>query len=339
MTVRMETAASGKDSSTIMKIDKLSLSFQQSSGSVTALRNVSLQLKKGEILGLVGESGSGKSLTVLSLMKLLPANARFDHGDIELEGVSLKNMPESGMRGIRGNTVSMIFQEPMTALNPLIPVGRQIEELFILHKKMGKSERKRKVIDLLKSVGISEPEVRFRQYPFELSGGMRQRVMIAMALACSPKMIIADEPTTALDVTIQSQILDLLKDIKRDYGTSILLITHDMGVIADAADRVAVMYAGQLMELAAVDDLIESPRHPYTVGLLNSIPDLTGDADEELSTIPGSVPDLKNLPNGCPFHPRCAFATDLCREQNPELIADQRGHAVACWNPVEGEFK
>ncbi|MFD0681990.1 MULTISPECIES: ABC transporter ATP-binding protein [unclassified Paenibacillus] len=339
MTVPVETGASGKDSSTIMKIHNLSLSFQQSSGPVTALRNVSLQLKKGEILGLVGESGSGKSLTALSLMKLLPANARFDGGDIELAGVSLKNMPESGMRSIRGNTVSMIFQEPMTALNPLIPVGRQIEELFILHKKMGKTERKRRVIDLLKSVGISEPEVRFRQYPFELSGGMRQRVMIAMALACNPKMIIADEPTTALDVTIQAQILDLLKDIKREYGTSILLITHDMGVIADAADRVAVMYAGQLMELAAVDDLIESPRHPYTVGLLNSIPDITGDGDAELNTIPGVVPDLKSLPRGCPFHPRCTFATDLCREQNPELIADQQGHAVACWHPVEGEFK
>ncbi|MCU6790902.1 ABC transporter ATP-binding protein [Paenibacillus sp. WQ 127069] len=339
MTVRQQTATDGKDFSTIMRIDKLTLSFQQASGSVTALRNVSLQLKKGEILGLVGESGSGKSLTALSLMKLLPANARFDQGDIELEGISLKHMSESGMRSIRGNTVSMIFQEPMTALNPLIPIGSQIEELFILHKKIGKKERRRKVIDLLISVGISEPEARFRQYPFELSGGMRQRVMIAMALACSPKMIIADEPTTALDVTIQAQILDLLKDIKRDYDTSILLITHDMGVIADAADRVAVMYAGQLMELAAVDDLLESPRHPYTVGLLNSIPNITGDEQAELNTIPGIVPDLKNLPSGCPFHPRCTYATDRCREHNPELAADERGHYVACWHPVEGEIR
>ncbi|MEK8127905.1 ABC transporter ATP-binding protein [Paenibacillus filicis] len=335
MTVSKERAAD-KESSAIVSIDKLSLSFQQASGPVTALRNVSLQLNKGEILGLVGESGSGKSLTALSLMKLLPANARFDHGDIMLDGMSLTNKSESEMKRIRGNTISMIFQEPMTALNPLIPIGRQIEELYILHKPMSKAERKRSVIELLKSVGISEPDVRFHQYPFELSGGMRQRVMIAMALACSPKMIIADEPTTALDVTIQSQILDLLKDIKRNYGTSILLITHDMGVIADTADRVAVMYAGQLMELADVDDLLEAPRHPYTIGLLNSIPDLTSDDETELNTIPGVVPDLKNLPQGCPFHPRCASATDICTSQNPELTADRHGHAVACWHPAEG---
>ncbi|WHX50191.1 ABC transporter ATP-binding protein [Paenibacillus woosongensis] len=331
--------AVGNAASAIMKIEQLTLSFQQESGPVTAFRDVTLQLNKGEILGLVGESGSGKSLTALSLMKLLPANARFDHGDITLEGVSLRSMSESQMRNIRGNKVSMIFQEPMTALNPLIPVGRQIEELFILHTKLRKSQRKQKVIELLKSVGISDPEARFHQYPFEMSGGMRQRVMIAMALACNPQVIIADEPTTALDVTIQAQILDLLKEIRRQYDTSILLITHDMGVIADAADRVAVMYAGRLMEVGAVDDLLESPRHPYTIGLLNSIPDLFGDEGAELNTIPGVVPDLKNMPGGCPFHPRCPRATDKCREQTPELAEIQQGHAVACWHPAEGERK
>lgn len=327
----------GSERPAILKIDNLSLSFQQTVGSITALRNVTLDLKEGETLGLVGESGSGKSLTALSLMKLLPANARFDQGNIELDGVSIKGLSESAMRRYRGNTISMIFQEPMTALNPLVTVGKQIEELYKLHKKINKMERKKKVVELLKAVGISDPEMRYRQFPYELSGGMRQRIMIAMALACNPKVIIADEPTTALDVTIQAQILDLLKEIKNKYNTSILLITHDMGVIADMADRVAVMYAGQLMELAAVDDLIENPRHPYTVGLLNSIPDLTSDNEGNLYTIRGSVPDLRGLPSGCPFHPRCDYATDICSIQMPELQQDHTGHATACWNPVGGD--
>ncbi|CAM3658385.1 ABC transporter ATP-binding protein [Marinicrinis lubricantis] len=323
----------------LLKIDNLTLSFKQAAGSVTALQGVSLELGKGEILGLVGESGSGKSLTALSVMKLLPEQAKFDEGNITLEDMSLKDLSEKEMRKIRGNQVSMVFQEPMTALNPLIHVGKQIEELLFLHKKSSKSERKEKVIQLLKSVGIPEPELRYRQFPSELSGGMRQRIMIAMALACDPKVIIADEPTTALDVTIQAQILDLLKEIKEKFQTSILLITHDMGVIADVADRVAVMYAGRVMEMANAEELLERPLHPYTVGLLNSIPDITSDSEEELNTIRGSVPDLKSMPEGCPFHPRCDFATEQCKSQMPPLVQGEDGHAVACWNPVKGEMK
>lgn len=319
----------------LLEIDQLTLTFEQEADSIVALRDISISMKQGEILGLVGESGSGKSLTALSLMKLLPANARFESGDIRLDGVSIKNASEAVMRKYRGNHISMIFQEPMTALNPLVTVGKQIEELFVLHKKLGKADRKQKVLELLSAVGINEPEIRYKQFPFELSGGMRQRIMIAMALACDPKVIIADEPTTALDVTIQAQILDLLKEIKESYGTSILLITHDMGVIADIADRVAVMYAGQMMELASVDELLSRPHHPYTNGLLNSIPDLTHDLEGELNTIRGTVPDLKGLPKGCPFHPRCDYATDRCKQEQPKLENIASDHLIACWHPLK----
>lgn len=319
----------------VLKMEQLTVSFKQSEDMVTALRNVSLELYPGEILGLVGESGSGKSLTALSAMKLLPENAVIEEGEIELDGTPITHLSNSAMRKLRGNKISMIFQEPMTALNPLVTVGKQIEELYVLHTKLGKAERKQKVLEMLKAVGIPEPELRYKQYPFELSGGMRQRVMIAMALACHPKVLIADEPTTALDVTIQAQILDLLKQIKEQFGTAILLITHDMGVIADSADRVAVMYAGRLMELADVTSVLEMPRHPYTVGLLNSIPSLTSEIGQELNTIRGSVPDLRHMPGGCPFHPRCDFASERCRKEMPPLT-EQAGHAVACWHPIEG---
>ncbi|GFR37600.1 dipeptide/oligopeptide/nickel ABC transporter ATP-binding protein [Insulibacter thermoxylanivorax] len=320
----------------VLSVKNLTVSFKQSGGRVAALRNVSFTLNRGEILGLVGESGSGKSLTALTIMKLLPQQAQIEQGEIRLEGEVISRLSEKEMRRYRGSEVSMIFQEPMTALNPLASVGKQIEEMLTLHKKLSKKEKKQKVIELLTAVGIPEPELRYRQYPFELSGGMRQRIMIAMALACDPKVIIADEPTTALDVTIQAQILDLLKEIKAAFDTSILLITHDMGVIADAADRVAVMYGGRLMEMAGVEELFERPRHPYTVGLLKSMPDMTKVSEGELATIPGSVPDLKQMPEGCPFHPRCPYATEKCRNQMPPLVEDHEGHAAACWHPVKG---
>jgi oligopeptide/dipeptide ABC transporter ATP-binding protein len=317
----------------VMNIDQLKVEFENESGNVTALRNVSIKLFRGEIVGLVGESGCGKSLTSHSAMRLLPKNANIVDGQIEINGRSIVGLNENQMRKIRGDLISMIFQEPMTALNPLIHIGKQIEETLLLHRKFTKEERYKKVIELLKSVEIPEPERRYKQYPFELSGGMRQRVMIAMSLACNPKVIIADEPTTALDVTIQAQILDLLKNIRDEHSTSILLITHDMGVIADMADRVAVMYAGQVIEMAAVEEIFENPKHPYTIGLLNSIPDLTKDVNEELPSIPGSVPDLSSLSQGCPFEPRCSHATDKCRQINPTLSTISDNHDVACWHP------
>jgi oligopeptide/dipeptide ABC transporter ATP-binding protein len=319
----------------VLDIQNLVIAFEQLSGSVTALRGVNFQLKQGEILGLVGESGCGKSLTALSSMKLLPKNAKIVEGDIRINGRSLKGLSESKMREIRGKEVSMIFQEPMTALNPLIPIGRQIEETLLIHLNLSRKERYNRVIELLNAVGIPEPKARFHQLPYELSGGMRQRVMIATALACGPKVIIADEPTTALDVTIQAQMLKLLRHIRDSFQTSILLITHDMGVIADLADRVAVMYAGKIVEIAPVEELFDNPTHPYTVGLLNSIPSITDDEDGELQSIPGSVPDLKSLPIGCSFQARCTYATDACFREDPLLKLKGPEHSVACWNPLQ----
>ncbi|NHN31084.1 ABC transporter ATP-binding protein [Paenibacillus agricola] len=319
----------------VLDIQNLVIAFEQLSGDVTALRGVNFQLKQGEILGLVGESGCGKSLTALSSMKLLPKNAKIVEGDIRVNGRSLKGLSESKMREIRGKEVSMIFQEPMTALNPLIPIGRQIEETLLIHMDLSRKERYNRVIELLNAVGIPEPQARFHQFPYELSGGMRQRVMIATALACGPKVIIADEPTTALDVTIQAQMLKLLRNIRDSFQTSILLITHDMGVIADLADRVAVMYAGKIVEIAPVEELFDHPTHPYTVGLLNSIPSMIGDEDGELQSIPGSVPDLKSLPIGCSFQARCLYATDACIHEDPALKLIGPDHSVACWNPLQ----
>jgi peptide/nickel transport system ATP-binding protein len=318
----------------VLDIEGLSVVFENEDGDVPALQSINLQVGRGEIVGLVGESGCGKSLTSLSAMRLLPSAAKIAEGDIRIEGQTIVGISEKKMRSIRGNFISMIFQEPMTALNPLIKVGHQIEESLLLHKKCNAKERYKKAIELLQDVGIPEPKTRYHQFPFELSGGMRQRVMIALALACNPKVIIADEPTTALDVTIQAQILDLLKEIRDQYQTAILLITHDMGVIADVADRVAVMYAGQIVEIAPVHELFERPSHPYTVGLLQSIPQINGDSTMELPSIPGTVPDLKSLPQGCAFQTRCAYVTDKCRKENPTLSVLGNEHALACWNPL-----
>ncbi|GGE26990.1 dipeptide/oligopeptide/nickel ABC transporter ATP-binding protein [Pullulanibacillus camelliae] len=327
-----------KDDDVVLAVKDLFLEFDNFDSHVTALHGLNFTIRRGEILGLVGESGCGKSLTSLSSIKLLPKNAKITGGEIQLAGTSITHLPEKAMKRLRGNTISMIFQEPMTALNPLIPVGKQIEESLILHKKISRAKRRQRVIELLQSVGIPEPEARYHQFPYELSGGMRQRIMIAMALACDPKLIIADEPTTALDVTIQSQILDLIKDIRERYQTSILIITHDLGVVADVADKVAVMYAGHIVEIATVHELYDHPSHPYTKGLLNSIPDLTTDYEGELDSIKGSVPDLSALPAGCPFQDRCKNVSEKCRVQNPQLApTGHADHFVACWHPIGDE--
>ncbi|MDQ0189886.1 ABC transporter ATP-binding protein [Alicyclobacillus cycloheptanicus] len=321
------------DNATVLKVEGLSIGFDRDGTLVPALRDVSFEIRHGEIMGLVGESGSGKSLTSLSIMKLLPRNATVLSGAIQINDVPILEVSESAMHTIRGNLVSMIFQEPMVALNPLATVGKQIAEPLALHTKLSASERTAAVLRLLKSVGIPEPERRIKQYPFELSGGMRQRVMIAMALACEPQVIIADEPTTALDVTIQYQILELLREIREKRGTSILLITHDMGVIADLADRVSVMYAGRIVETAPVQELFAHPAHPYTRGLLQSIPSMTGDRSKDLPSIPGTVPDLRDLPPGCPFQSRCFAVSDKCRQHEPPLSQIHGEHFAACWHP------
>jgi oligopeptide/dipeptide ABC transporter ATP-binding protein len=269
-------------------------------------------------------------------MMLLPENASIESGEIKVNHSAISRMSERHLRKIRGNNIAIIFQEPMSSLNPLIPIGRQIQESLVLHRHASRKEMRSRVIELLTLVGIPDPEARCRQFPFEFSGGMQQRIMSALALACNPQVLIADEPTTALDVTIQAQILELLKNIRDAYGTAILLITHNMGVIADIADRVAVMYAGKIVETAFVEDIFAQPFHPYTGGLLKSIPIMVGDRSQELASIPGSVPSLENLPNGCSFQTRCSRASDVCKREIPPMRECARGHQTACWNPMPG---
>lgn len=315
----------------LVDVRNLVTCFWTDDGKVTACDDVSFQIRRGETMGLVGESGCGKSVSSLSIMRLIPwPPGKVVSGEILFEGEDLLAKDEAAMRKIRGNKISMIFQEPMTSLNPVFTVGEQIAEAVRLHQDKKKKEAWSQAVAMLKLVGIPLPERRAKEYPHQLSGGMRQRVMIAMALSCNPSLLIADEPTTALDVTIQAQILELMKALKREFGMSILLITHDLGVIAEMADRVMVMYAGRIVEEASADDLFGEPLHPYTKGLLVSIPRLDTPKGR-LHVIDGIVPDLARLPGGCAFHPRCPEAGPKCREAVPGLAEVGGNRKVSCW--------
>ena len=314
----------------LLEVRNLRTSFYTDDGEVKAVDGVSFALPKGKTLGIVGESGSGKSITALSILRLLANNGKIIDGEIRYKGANLMKFSDKDMRDVRGNAISMIFQEPMTSLNPVFTVGQQISESLIKHRNMSKRDALAKSVDLLKLVGIPSPDRRIKNYPYELSGGMRQRVMIAMALACDPEILIADEPTTALDVTIQAQILGLLKELQQRLGMSVIFITHDLGVVAETCDYVAVMYAGQVVEYSDVVTLFKEPKHPYTIGLLNSLPRHDVEQDK-LEPIRGNVPDALNMPKGCRFSPRCPAATALCHDELPELMKDNNGNDVRCW--------
>ena len=318
----------------LLEVKGLKTYFYTEDGVVRAVDGVNFEVYPGEVLGLVGESGCGKSVTSLSIMGLVSKPGRVDEGEILLDGEDLLKLPEEEIIKVRGNRISMIFQQPQTALNPVFKVGDQLSEVLNVHQDMGKDDGWKRAVALLKMVGVPDPERRAEAYPHELSGGMAQRVMIAMALACVPELLIADEPTTALDVTIQAQILDLMRDIRKEMGTSVILITHDLGVVAEMAERVAVMYAGQIVEQTDVNHLFDEPLHPYTQGLIGSIPVL-GEIKEKLDVIPGSVPNLVDLPPGCRFAPRCQarfqHTLTICTEQEPELVDIRPGHKVRCW--------
>ena len=335
---RVGDAVAGATAPAILEIENLHTHFFTGAGVVRAVDGVSYALRSGETLGVVGESGCGKSVTALSILRLVASPpGRIVEGAIRLEGTNLLDLSEGEMEQVRGNDISMIFQEPMTSLNPLFTVGRQIAEAIALHQGMSRRDALDHAVEMLRRVSIPEAERRAHAYPHQLSGGMRQRVMIAMALSCNPKVLIADEPTTALDVTIQAQILDLMRELQETLGTAIILITHDMGVVAENADRVVVMYAGRKVEEASAQELFERPGHPYTRGLLGSLPNLEVAAHAtarrpRLNEIKGMVPSLANLPQGCSFAPRCGLATDTCRQAYPPLTQYRPGHWIACWH-------
>lgn len=320
----------------LLQIRNLKTYFFQDEGVVPAVDGIDLEVKRRETLALVGESGCGKSITSFSILKLLPERGKIVDGEILFEGKELLSLSEREMVRIRGNEISMIFQEPMTSLNPVMTIGDQIAESLILHQGMDKKEARGRTVELLKLVGFPRAEEIIDEYPHQLSGGMRQRAMIAMAMACNPKLLIADEPTTALDVTIQAQILDLMRELKEKFDTSILLITHDLGVVAEMADRVVVMYAGRVVEEADVIRLFEQPAHPYTEGLLKSVPSLEED-QERLYSIRGNVPSPEELPKGCKFAPRCEKAWERCRAEEPKLREIAPGHRVRCFLHESGE--
>ncbi len=316
----------------LLEVRNLTTGFLTEKGLVKATDRISLAIEKGKTLCLVGESGSGKSVTSMSIMRLIDyANGVILEGSINFKGEDLVKKKQEELRSIRGNKISMIFQDPMSALNPVFTVGEQIAESLRLHQNKSKDEAWKEAIDLLRMVGIPSPEIRAKQYPNQLSGGMCQRVVIAIALASKPELLIADEPTTALDVTVQAQILDLLQDLKERLGTSILLITHDMGVAAEMADHIAVMYAGAIVEQGTVEEIFSNPSHPYTVGLLQSIPGFEGERGGELYTIKGTIPALGNLPQGCRFNPRCPHVMDKCRQVEPGDIQVGDEHYAKCW--------
>ncbi|MFA5524493.1 MAG: ABC transporter ATP-binding protein [Tissierellales bacterium] len=323
----------------LLEIKDLHTYFETKRGTVKAVNGVSYSVEAGKTLGIVGESGSGKSVSAMSIIKLLDGNGYIHKGEINFNGKSLSNQSIKEISKIRGNDISVIFQEPMTSLNPVFTVERQVSEPFIIHQAMNKKEAAQKVIEMLSLVKIPNPEAVAKQYPHQLSGGMRQRVMIAMALACIPKLLIADEPTTALDVTIQAQILKLMNELKAKIGTSILFITHDLGVINEMADDVAVMYCGQVVEKAPVKTIFGKDglySHPYTEGLMVSIPRLDTPTGVRLEAIPGAVPHPLDLPIGCKFAPRCKYATDKCQNEEPELNTIENGHQIRCFYPEKG---
>ncbi|MDP4096442.1 ABC transporter ATP-binding protein [Paenibacillus sp. P96] len=313
----------------LVEFRHLKTHFHTSNGTVKAVNNVSFKIREGETLCVVGESGCGKSVTAMTMMRLIDS-PHSSEGEIWFEGQNLLSLNTKQMQRIRGNEISIIFQEPMSSLNPVLTIGEQIMEPLLMHTLMSNREAKEHAIELIRLVGISRPEIIFKSYPHELSGGMRQRIMIAIALSCNPKLLIADEPTTALDVTIQAQILDLMRDLKAKMKTSIMLITHDLGVVAEMADYVVVMYAGNVIEEASVFDLFKRPKHPYTQGLLKAKP-VINQRQQRLYSIPGQVPNPIELENNCHFHERCEFCMQICREKVPPLRADEEGHKVACW--------
>lgn len=320
------------DKEKLIDVNNLKTYFNTEKGVVKAVDGINFEIYPGETLGIVGESGCGKSVTSLSIMGLVesPPGEIVD-GEIIYDGKDLTKLTPREMREIRGNKISMIFQEPMTSLNPVYTVGDQITEAILLHKDVNRQEAREHSIEMLNKVGIPLPEQRIDEYPHQLSGGMRQRVMIAMALCCNPALLIADEPTTALDVTIQAQILELMNDLKNKFDMSIMMITHDLGVIAEISDRVVVMYAGKIVEYTDVITLFKNPKHPYTWGLIDSIPKLEKEV-ERLSAIPGMVPDPLNFPEGCKYHTRCVLADDKCRLEEPEIVEIEPGHSVSCWH-------
>jgi len=315
----------------ILEVNDLHVSFETHRGEVKAVRGVNLTLQKGEALAIVGESGSGKSVTTRAIMGLLPKPAgRVKSGGVVFNERDLTKLSDKQLQKIRGSEISMIFQDPMTSLNPTMTIGKQIMEVIKRHQNVSKTDAKNRAIELLELVGIPNPEERIKQYPHQFSGGMRQRVIIAIALACNPNVLIADEPTTALDVTIQAQILDLMKDLQKKTNTSIILITHDLGVVANMAQRVAVMYGGKIIETGTVDEIFYEPRHPYTWGLLSSMPRVNS-KNSELFAIPGTPPDLSNPPKGCPFAARCPHAMKVCTEFMPDYSEMSDTHKIACW--------
>ncbi len=324
------TTGSQADRMPLLQIQELHTQFETKQGTVRAVDGLSLDLYEGEVLGLVGESGCGKTMTALSIMGLLPGNGRAVAGAINFEGKNLLQCSGEEMKKIRGGKIAMVFQEPMTALTPTMTIGRQISEAMEIHLALSREEARERALELLEHVGIPSPRARFDNYIHQFSGGMRQRVMIAIAFSCEPRLLLADEPTTALDVTVQAQILDLIKQLAQEAGMTALFITHDMGIVAGSCDRVAVMYAGRMVEVGPVDDVLLNPRHPYTQGLLGSVPSLESKPGDRLYSISGLPPDLVSLPTGCKFWPRCPLADERCKEEEPLL--EQYGNSrAACW--------